>query len=76
MKHFYIQWALMALYALGSWATYLLPKIGRTLPGYVKPLGLTILLAYTGWFLDTYTDWVGEALKVVYTMMLNGGGRM
>ena len=68
MTHFYILWTLMALYAVGSWTTYLLPKMNRTLPGYVKPIGVTLLLGYTGWFLDTYTDWLGEALTVLYNM--------
>jgi len=68
MTHFYILWTLMALYAVGSWTTYLLPKINRTLPGYVKPIGVTLLLGYTGWFLDSYTDFLEGALRALYVM--------
>jgi len=68
MTHFYILWTLMALYAVGSWTTYLLPKINRTLPGYVKPIGVTLLLGYTGWFLDSYTDGLGNTLQMLYQM--------
>lgn len=64
MNYFYIFWGLLALFAVGSWANYLIPKFTkRTIPGWVKPAWITAFLAYVGWFSDWYTDQVGIGFK-------------
>lgn len=71
MTEIYIFWGLLALYAVGSWANYLLPKFtSRKLPDWSRPLGHTILAGYGAYFLHFFHDKVGEAFVQMYGMIM------
>ena len=70
MTEIYIFWGILAFYAIGSWANYLLPKFTkRKLPDWSKPLAVTTVAAYTAYFLQAFHDKVGDAFVQMYGMM-------
>ena len=72
MTEIYIFWGLLALYAAGSWAKFLLPKFtDRKIPDFMTPLGHTVLAGYGAYFLWFFHDKVGDAFVQMYTMLLN-----
>ena len=71
MTEIYIFWAILAFYAVGSWANYLLPKFTkRTLPDWSHPLGVTVLAAYTAYFLHFFHEAVGDDFVQMYGMLM------
>ncbi len=71
MTEIYIFWGLLAFYAVGSWANYLLPKFtSRKLPDWSKPLAATTLAGYAAYFLHAFHEKVGDGFVQMYGMLL------
>ena len=63
MNYFYIFYASVILSALVILADYAVPRFTKyKLPGWLKPVVLASSVAYFGWFFDTYTDLIIQAL--------------
>jgi hypothetical protein len=73
--YFYIFYASVILSALVIVADYAVPCFTkRTLPGWLKPLILAASVGYFGWFFDTYTDNVVNALTYMQQFVIANSG--